>query len=118
MQITTNGLKTERSTEEHDLGLPDEDDAVELALAPDDEAIEEAPEQPASPSTAPVPWIDPKLGGLAVIGRSSEYVSALLDLHQALAGRDDAIARCGSAAIMEEVQNHILLNSHLNSLIT
>lgn len=76
-----------------------------------------APEMVALPVSPPVPWMDPELGGRMALGTPERYLPALQSLYDELSRRDDPLARFGSAAILDELHNHSVLNGHLNSMI-
>jgi hypothetical protein len=117
MQIDLIRPGTGAAETELDLRLPE---PGRLAPAvPTKTVVERAPEAAVPAAVAPIeatPWLDPRLGS-ATIGHPSQYLPMLMTLHDSLTGRQDAIAVKASAAILEEVRNHLVLNGHLNSLI-
>jgi hypothetical protein len=120
MQIDLTRLRPSLPETELDARLPEPNRLapVRPARAPADQVPDEAlPDLPATAPTAAVPWLEPRLGGAAAIGSPSQYLPMLMQLHGQLSNRQDPIAVRASAAILEEVHNHLVLSAHFNSLI-
>lgn len=76
-----------------------------------------SPEAAVPPVSPPAPWMAPELGGRVALGPPEQYLPTLQSLYDELSRRDDPLARFGSAAILDELHNHSVLNGHLNSMI-
>jgi hypothetical protein len=117
MQIDLTRLRSSFPDAELDVRLPEPN--RQAPARPAKPPVEQIPDEE-MPTTAPaatIPWLEPRLGGTAAIGSPSQYLPILMQLHDQLSTRQDPIALRASAAIREEVRNHLVLNAHFNSLI-